>query len=278
MKRIDFPAMGTRIVATADETGDVAGFFADAEAVFSRFDSASELSALNNDPRHEVEVSNELASCLSAAQELRRRTGGLVDPAVGTAVAAWGYDRTLTALTDLTAEPLVPEIGDWSVERTTVRRSPGTVLDLGGIAKGWTVDRAVELGLAAMVSAGGDVRNAGRPLPVAIGDPWGEIAATVQLHHGGLATSSSSRRRWRVGSGDAHHIIDPRRLRPAASPVFSATVMAATAVEAEAGAKSVFLHGEHGLVWAEEQDWVDAALVMWHDGNVYATSGWTMAA
>ncbi|MDJ0952504.1 MAG: FAD:protein FMN transferase [Acidimicrobiia bacterium] len=278
MKRIDFPAMGTRIVATGNEIGDVVGFFADAEAVFSRFDSTSELNALNTTPGRAVEVSSALASCLADAQELRRRTGGLVDPAVGAAVAAWGYDRAFAALPQLTAEPVVAEIGEWSIEESTVFRSPGTVLDLGGIAKGWTADRTVELGLASLVSAGGDLRSAGPPLPIAIADPWGEIAATVQLSHGGLATSSSSRRRWKVADGDAHHIIDPRRLRPAASPIFSATVTAATATEAEAGAKAVLLHGEHGLVWAEEQDWIEAALVVWHDGNVYATTGWTMAA
>ena len=277
MRQIDFPAMGTRVVAVGDGLDDVVGHFAAAEAVFSRFDATSELSALNTRSDCEVEVSIELASCLVAAQELRRRTDGLVDPAVGAAVVDWGYDRTFAAVTDRAAKPNASGIGEWSIAGSTVSRSPGTVLDLGGIAKGWTADRAVELGLATLVSAGGDIRNAGRPMPVAILDPWGEIAATVQMG-GGLATSSSRRRRWQVGESDAHHIIDPRRLGPATSPIFSATVTAATAVEAEAGAKAVLLHGEHGLVWAEEQDWIDAALVVWHDGNVYATAGWTMAA
>lgn len=77
---------------------------------------------------------------------------------------------------------------------------------------------------------------------------------------------------------DAHHIIDPRRMEPAVSPIFSATVSARTAVAAEAGAKAVLLHGETGLVWAQEQDWITAALVVWHDGNVFATTGWKMAA
>ena len=113
---------------------------------------------------------------------------------------------------------------------------------------------------------------------VSIEDPWGETAAQVRLGDGGLATSSTTRRRWRVGHEEAHHIIDPRRSRPATTPIFSATVSASTAVEAEAGAKAVLLQGERGLVWAEQQDWIDAALVVWHDGNVYATSGWDMAA
>ncbi len=155
---------------------------------------------------------------------------------------------------------------------------PGTLLDLGGIAKGWTADLAVAAGLADVVSAGGDVRSDNPETTVSIEDPWGEVAVNVHLGRGGLATSTSSRRRWRVGDVEAHHLVDPRRLEPATSPIISASVIAATAVEAEAGAKAVLLRGEHGLTWAEQQTWIRAALAVWHDGSVYATTGWEMAA
>ncbi len=278
MNRTSFRAMGTEIVAFGSDGSGVAEFFAEAEAVFSRFDPDSQLSTLNADPRSSVDVTPEMAACLRAAAELRLRTGGLVDPAVGNSVAAWGYDRSFEVVDDLSHPEPVEEIGRWTVSGHSVRRKPGVKLDLGGIAKGWTADVAVERGLAKVISAGGDVRSADPNATVSIEDPWGEIAATVRLGAGGLATSSSTRRRWRVGDGNAHHIIDPRRLRPAVSPVFSATVTAATAVEAEAGAKAVLLHGERGLAWAGRQDWITAALVVWHDGNVFATTGWEMAA
>ena len=129
-----------------------------------------------------------------------------------------------------------------------------------------------------MVSAGGDVRSEHLESVVSIEDPWGDVAARILLGKGGLATSSTTRRRWNVAGAEANHIIDPRRLAPATTPVFSATVTADTAVEAEAGAKAVLLLGEHGLAWAAKQDWIGAALVVWHDGNVYATTGWEMAA
>ncbi len=278
MSRIEFPAMGTRVVAMGANVGDVAEFFRRAEGVFSRFDAASELSRLNRDPAPSVSVSTELADCLQIAVELRTRTGGFVDPAIGNAVIGWGYDRTFAAGLDRAGAADIARVGAWEIEGSTVHRAPGTTLDLGGLAKGWTADRAVSVGIADMVSAGGDVRSELAGVKVAIEDPWGDVAATVALGQGGLATSSSTRRRWKVGDADAHHIIDPHRLRPAHSPVFSATVTAATAVEAEAGAKAVLLHGEDGLVWAEQQDWIEAALVVWHDGNVFATTGWTMAA
>lgn len=278
MNRIEFRAMGTNVVVAGHHPELAGRFFADAEAVFSRFDKGSELTALNNDLRHEVHVSPQMAACLHAAADLRDRTHGLIDPAVGGTLIDWGYDRTLAEIADRPSAGSVRAVGRWSIRDNQVRRVPGTRLDLGGIAKGWTADQVVESGLADVVSAGGDVRSNLDDTTVAIEDPWGAIAARVRLGRGGLATSSSMRRRWRVGDVEAHHIIDPRRLRPAVSPIFSATVTASTAVEAEAGAKAVLLQGEHGLVWAEKQDWISAALVAWHDGSVYATTGWEMAA
>ena len=278
MKRIEFRAMGTDVVAFGDDVSLVARAFADAEAVLSRFDPASELTAVNQSTALEVEVSAQLAECLAVAADLRRLTEGLIDPAVGNAVIGWGYDRTFSAVADRTAPAVIEPMGDWSIAGNLLRRRPGTKLDLGGIAKGWTADHVVRHGQATVVSAGGDVRSVSPETTVGIQDPWGEVAATVHLGVGGLATSSSTRRRWKVGAVDAHHIIDPRRMEPAVSPIFSATVSARTAVAAEAGAKAVLLHGERGLVWAEKQDWITAALVVWHDGNVYATTGWEMAA
>ena len=67
-------------------------------------------------------------------------------------------------------------------------------------------------------------------------------------------------------------------MEPAQSPVLSATVVAKSAVDAEAGAKAALLMGERALVWAADADWIDAALVVWHDGSVYATPGIEVAA
>jgi thiamine biosynthesis lipoprotein len=278
MRQTEFRAMGTDVVAIADDVAGVRDWFAAAEGIFSRFLEDSELSRLNSSAEGSVAVSGPLARCLASAQDLRDRTGGLVDPAIGGAVLAWGYDRTFSEVSDREQSDSVDGIGHWSIEGNVVTRRPGVVLDLGGIAKGWTCDKAVTSGLADVVSAGGDMRSAHQDTVAEITDPWGEIAARVVLGEGGLATSSTTRRQWSVGDTEANHIIDPRRLAPARSPIFSATVTARTAVEAEAGAKAVLLRGEDGLAWAEQQDWITAALAVWHDGNVYATTGWEMAA
>jgi hypothetical protein len=55
-------------------------------------------------------------------------------------------------------------------------------------------------------------------------------------------------------------------------------VVARSAVDAETGAKSVLLNGEDGLAWAASVDWIGLAIVVWHDGSVYATPGTVVAA
>jgi thiamine biosynthesis lipoprotein len=172
----------------------------------------------------------------------------------------------------------LPGRSAWEVEGRTLRRAPGTLLDLGGVAKGWTCDRAVEGGHAVVVSAGGDVRSADARTEVEVLGIGDAVAARLHLGVGALATSSTLRRRWQAGGEVAHHLIDPRTMTPARSPVVSATAVAATALEAEAGAKALLLLGEDGLAWAEGQPWMRGALVVWHDGSVFATTGTRVAA
>jgi thiamine biosynthesis lipoprotein ApbE len=81
-----------------------------------------------------------------------------------------------------------------------------------------------------------------------------------------------------VAGREVSHLIDPRTMEPSRSPVVSATAVAATAVAAEAAAKAVLLHGVDSLLWADRQNWVDAAIVFWGDGSVYATQGLELVA
>ncbi|MEA1901931.1 MAG: FAD:protein FMN transferase [Actinomycetota bacterium] len=276
-----FPAMGTTIEVMAESDrrlGATKHLFDVHEARFSRFLPNSELSLINSSPKTDLEVSKEMGAVLSAAKGLQMATDGRVDPGIGTAMVAWGYDRPFTEVISQAEHPIDLMRGEWTIEGRRLRREAGVRFDLGGVAKGWTADRAVEEGLALLVSAGGDVRSSLDNAQVDIGDPWGVTPARVKLGRGALATSSVTKRRWRVGSNEAHHIIDPATMAPSLSPVLSATALCATATEAEAAAKTLILLGIEGLQWAESRPWVDAAMVTWHDGSVFATHGWEMAA
>ncbi len=281
MRYGSFPGMGTTIEVWAEreELFDATvRWLVDFEKVCSRFDPGSELSRLNRDPRERVPVSAILSDALGAADHARRITGGLVDAGLGAVLQAWGYDRSFAEVTDIEIAPAVDCDGDWRIEAGQLAREPGTHIDLGGVGKGWACDVAVESGWATVISAGGDIRSADSETRVPVLDPWGETAAQVALGVGALATSSTTRRRWGVGAGEAHHVIDPRTLAPAQTPILSATVVAETAVEAEAGAKAVLILGAEGLEWAERQSWIRATLVVWHDGSVFATNGLELAA
>jgi thiamine biosynthesis lipoprotein len=215
---------------------------------------------------------------IRAADFARTLTGGLVDVGIGSAVSGWGYDRTFDEVVALDTLPGHLARPDWTLEDGVLFLSEATTLDLGGVAKGWTCDRAVEDGMCVVASAGGDMRSGHSDTTVTVLDPWDSVAAHIRLGVGALATSSVARRRWKAGGREVSHLIDPRTMEPVDTPVLSATVLAGTAVEAEAGAKSVLLLGEDGLAWADDQPWIRATLIVWHDGSVYATRGLKLAA
>ena len=125
-------------------------------------------------------------------------------------------------------------------------------LDLGGIAKGWAVDRAAEmLGAwgAAMVDAGGDIRvneaAGGEPWPIGIQHPFDPTRdlGVVALAGGAIVTSTVGRRQWRLDQQPMHHLIDPRTGRPSQSDLHTVTVLAPTAASAEVSAKVALILG-----------------------------------
>ena len=281
MIEITFAAMGTGVDALCPSPESADGlrrWFEEVEEVCSRFRPGSELSRVNRSPASPVVVSDLLADVMAAADRIRAMTDGLVDAGVGAGVTTWGYDRSFDEGLGLDAVPNPVPSGEWGLSGRRLFRWPGTSIDLGGVAKGWTCDRAVDQGLATVVSAGGDIRSDDPETIVSVVDPWDEIAARLHLGVGAVATSSTSRRRWRAGDREVCHLIDPRTMAPIDTPILSATVVARSAVDAEAGAKAMLFHGEEGMAWAAETDWVDAAVAVWSDGSVYATPGIELAA
>lgn len=276
-----FRAMGTEIEAWGQEEQRslVVDWFEEVESVASRFRPESELSRINADQSStSLTLSNTLAEPLRAADRARRITDGLVDVGVGAVVEAWGYDRTFTDVSDLEESPRPLATGAWEIRGRRLSRSPGLRIDLGGIAKGWTCDQAVERQLATVVSAGGDLRSADPDTVASITDDDGEIVLKVHVGIGALATSSIGKRRWKVAGSEVSHIVDPRTMQPVCTPVRSASVLADTAVDAEAGAKAVLLMGEDGLAWASTKPWVAGAVAIWNDDSIYGTPGLQVAA
>lgn len=245
-----FPAMGTTVTLQLDApAGDAAtaalrrarAVFDRVESACTRFDASSELSALNR--LGSGRVSSLLAEVVGLALAGRDRTGGLFDPTVHDAVVAAGYDRDFSELggvpTVATDAPGTTG-GTVEIQDDRVALGAGTRLDLGGIAKGYAVDRAcailAEVG-PCLVDAGGDIGVRGT---WAVGV---EDGPTLELTDCAVATSGRDRRRWRAGRGTGHHLIDPSTGRPAVTDTVRASVVAPSAVEAEVLAKAAFLGG-----------------------------------
>jgi FAD:protein FMN transferase len=259
MLRHSFAAMGTSVealLASQSRSGsralhEVEREFERLEAILTRFRPDSALSELNRTGRSEDEP--DLARVVQLAVAAREQTGGRFDPTIHDALVAAGYDRTWKELA-----PAGPDHGLAApagasgaiiVRGDSVRLAPGVRLDLGGIGKGYAVDRAVELLSGAgpcLVNAGGDIAVAGLPpgglWAVSIATPAG--ALTLGLTEGGLATSGRDRRRWTRDAEERHHLIDPQTGRPADSCWLRVTVAAPTAVAAEVAAKDLFLGAE----------------------------------
>jgi thiamine biosynthesis lipoprotein len=227
------------------------------ERMLSRFLPTSQLSQLNASGT--LDAPSELIEVVVLALDARERTGGRFDPTVHDAVVAAGYDRSFDDLA-LDGDPIAAGAacgGRITVDGRVITLEPGFRLDLGGIAKGYAADRAcamlAEVG-PCLVNAGGDVASRGTPeqgaWPIAVEVPGAPL--TLGLRSGALATSGRDHRRWRRGSVELHHLVNPASGLPAATGLLRVTAFAATAADAEDAAKTLLIAGEQAA--AREAD------------------------
>jgi FAD:protein FMN transferase len=226
----------------------------------SRFRPDSELAGLT--PGTSV-LSPLLADLVGTALDAAEASGGLVDPTVGGAMQALGYDRSIELLpADGAPVRLVQEVPGWRrihLYGDRLELPSGVVLDLGATAKARAADllsrRAAEaVGEGVLVELGGDIATAG-PTPasgwqVLVHDTEDDAPCQVTLAAGSaVATSSSVRRTWRRGGVRLHHVVDPRTAAPAAPVWRSVTVAAPTCVAANTASTAAVVLGREAARW-----------------------------
>ena len=260
------------------------------DATCSRFREDSEIRSLKGGGHR---ISPLLAETVAVALRAARLTDGDVDPTVGAAMSAAGYDRDFRQI-----EPNGPPL------RLTVRRVPGwrevrldgrwltlpegVQLDLGATAKAWAADRsaariAAQAGCGVLVSLGGDIAVAGPPPAegwrIRVQDVTGPADETpegpyalIAIRDGGLATSSTTARRWQRGGDVLHHILDPRTGLPAAPVWRTVSVAAGSCADANAASTAAVIRGRQALGWLTRlglpSRLVDAT------GAVFTVAGW----
>ncbi|HEY8815514.1 MAG TPA: FAD:protein FMN transferase [Candidatus Dormibacteraeota bacterium] len=259
----------------------------------NRFREDSELSRLNATPGRDVVVSALLTKLIAAALRGARLTGGAVDPTVGSAVKLAGYNSDFAAVPadGIAIDLVVSRIPGWQAivfdeAARTVRLPQGVDLDLGATAKALTSDLAAAAALSVvarggvLVSLGGDISVAGDPpaegwLIQASEDssaPIDELEETISVKSGGIATSSTTVRKWTRGGVELHHIIDPATGLPSLGPWRTATVVAGSCVDANIASTAAIVMGEAAIPWLQAAR-LPARLVD-RTGTVHRMSGW----
>ncbi|MFQ4147614.1 FAD:protein FMN transferase [Arthrobacter sp. LAPM80] len=269
----------------------------------SRFRPDSELALRRRELATGAKVTPLLASLVDAALEAARWTGGAVDPTLGNDLISLGYDRDFSRLQSAGTAPFLAALPHRLLERST----PGwrsitldgtfltvpadVTLDLGATAKAVAADMAaariaVELGCGVLVNLGGDIATAG-PAPedgsgpaghwqIMVQDTPADPAQQVSLPAGhALATSSTLKRRWRQDGALRHHILDPRFGLPVETVWRSASVAAATALEANAYSTAALVKGHAAPGWLRGRG-VSSRLVD-QQGRTLTTMTWPAA-
>jgi len=264
----------------------------------SRFRPDSEICSLRTAAGRPVQVSPLLAEAIEVALRGARLTEGDVDPTVGGAMSAVGYDRDfdrvprtgppLTVTSGAVTSRTVPGWREVHLEHRMLTMPAGVQLDLGATAKAWAADRSAarigaQLGCGVLVSLGGDVAVAG-PAPetgwrIRVQDVTGSPDdppvgpyAQIAIRDGGVATSSTMARRWQRGGDVLHHILDPRTGRPAEAVWRTVSVAARTCADANIASTAAVIRGRDALGWlarlALPARLVDAT------GVVFTVAGW----
>lgn len=245
---------------------------------FSRFLSDSEVNAYRTARPGEYSISEEFATLLSRADELRRLTEGVYDPAVGALLEQAGYDAVYSMVPQpTTAQFILPK---WTIDGCMLTIDGPVVFDLGGMGKGYCIDRVADIleeygHRQYLVDGGGDmygtIKQNGEPWRIALEYPGKpDVAAgIVQLENQGIAVSDTFRRRW----GRWHHIVHPLLCAPVES-VAGAVAIAQTAWAADCATSALFFSREERYP-AIAHSFAPRFLVFRDNGSAYVSSDWS---
>ena len=302
-------ALGTsvHVITTHDDgfepaTTAVRQVLEDVDATYSRFRADSELTRLNASAGRTVQISALLAMAIETALRAARLTDGAVDPTIGRAIRVAGYDDDFSRIS-LESPHVVPggpgkeirlraeRVPGWQAIRLerrsrTVWMPQGVELDLGSTGKALAADLAATAAMAAaggggvLVSLGGDIATAGEPPS----GGWRILVAedsrvrpdgdgdVICVPSGGVATSSTTVRRWSRAGAVLHHIIDPKTSLPTSGPFRTVTVVAATCTDANIASTGAIVRGEAALDWLTSCR-LPARLVE-NDGTIHYIGPW----
>ena len=279
------PTVASRLDEALLQAYERAWYF---ERIFSRTRADSDISRAHAASPSPVRVAPETAELVRLALDYGRRSEGLFDITMGTVTSLWNF-HTQTVPARLSLARALEHVGADRIvvdeeAGTLAITDPETVLDLGGIAKGYIADDlacllercgasriAINLGGNVVVHGGRPgaapaVPGAGSPAPWRIGvvnpfDP-AHHRAIIELTDGSVVTSGIHERSFIKGGVRYHHILDPRSGMPACSDVVSATIVADRSLDCDGWSTTAFMMGaDRALAFIEDLPGVDAVLI-----------------
>lgn len=281
MMTIQYKALGTTIEGVFRDMHEPHSLVTDIkqritifENTFSRFIVTSELSRINAHTGKPISISEEMFKLLSAAERLRKTTHNNITPLVGAVMDAIGYNKTFDSLThesEISPLPDSTSLVDLNMvldpAHQTLTLPLGTKLDVGGIGKGYLLEELApwieQQSKHYWLSLGGDMLVAGKdadeqPWIVGVQNPFSLNEDIGKLHMPPnrltIATSGITKRKGVSNGIPWHHIINPSTGKPSDTDVVMATVVAPSALEAEAYAKHIIIEGsKKGMLWAEAE-------------------------
>lgn len=259
------------------------------EAVLSRYRRDSQIARINARAGAAVPVNKEVYEILERAQEYARITDGAFNVTIGPLIDAWGIGAEQQRVPDdAELQPILQAVGlehlDLSNPLEVRLTHPDAALDLGGIAKGYAIDRAVEM-LAqhqitsALVNAGGDIRCIGvkpdgTPWQVGLQHPRDatKLSGIVAIDDTAIATSGDYERFFLRDGVRYHHLLHPHTGRPARA-CQSVTILTDTAEAADVFATALFIMGpDQGLRMLEATPDLEGMIIR-ADGQILTSSG-----
>lgn len=252
MNTYEFEAIGTHWWLERVHGGEfdntlktsLANYTAEFDRRYSRFRDDSLVAELARNGQLK-EPPKEMLEMLAFAKELSEVSNGAFSLLVGNALQSLGYGSNVSERTVL----LENAEGQVEWDEKVVRVPRGTVLDFGGLGKGWLIDEYVRMlrhhGVKEfIVNGGGDLYiQADKPISFALEHPYDPKLkiGDVQIQKGALAASSTVKRAWKKGEKALHHIIDPQTGEPSDTSVVATFVQADTALVADSLATVLIL-------------------------------------
>jgi len=230
---------------------------------FSVTDPKSVISRINNSD-NPFEIDEETAFVIERSLALARATEGAFDPALGNLITLWGFDK----INDSAFEPYIPSDDEIEevlkkcgyenviLENDVVILQNSVKLDLGGIVKGYAIDRGISIAKEMDPDANGYI-DAGRDIgiigpkfggeywSIAVKDPRGEGSEYIDLVYlkkGTIVTSGDYERFFLVDGVRYHHILNPKTGYPVRETI-STTIIAPDAMDADAFSTAAFVLG-----------------------------------